>query len=67
MAKNNALKGTDRRKQSLYFPESMIEILHREAVRLDRSVSWVVQRCVRLAMGQIKELPSVDAEPEAAE
>jgi uncharacterized small protein (TIGR04563 family) len=31
------------RKQSLYFPENMLQEIAAEAKRLDRSVSWVVQ------------------------
>lgn len=51
---------TDKRKQSLYFPEDMLDALTREAERLDRSLSWVVQRCVRLGMPELKGLPSTD-------
>jgi uncharacterized small protein (TIGR04563 family) len=50
--------GRDRRKQSLYFPESMITEIHREAARLDRSISWVVQRCVRVGLQEVKRMPS---------
>jgi uncharacterized small protein (TIGR04563 family) len=38
------------RKQSLYFPEDMLEQLQAEAERLDRSVSWIVQQCVRIGL-----------------
>lgn len=41
---------TDKRKQSLYFPEAMLTDLQREADRLERSLSWVVQRCVRAGL-----------------
>jgi uncharacterized small protein (TIGR04563 family) len=51
---------TDKRKQSLYFPETMLRDLQREADRLDRSLSWVVQRCVRVGMLELKKLPSTD-------
>jgi uncharacterized small protein (TIGR04563 family) len=37
-------KGSDKRKQSLYFPESMLQEIKDEAARLDRSLSWIVQR-----------------------
>lgn len=50
---------TDKRKQSLYFPEEMLKEIAEEAKRLDRSLSWVVQRAWRLAKVKIKELPSV--------
>jgi uncharacterized small protein (TIGR04563 family) len=51
---------TDKRKQSLYFPELMLKDVQHEADRLDRSLSWVVQRCVRLGMLELKKLPSTD-------
>ncbi|MGA3124825.1 MAG: TIGR04563 family protein, partial [Polyangiaceae bacterium] len=35
---------SDKRKQSLYFPEAMLEEIQKEAQRLQRSMSWVVQR-----------------------
>ena len=52
-------------KQSLYFPATMIAEMQVEAKRLDRSLSWIVQRCVRLALAEVKALPS--QVPEAAE
>ncbi len=51
---------TDKRKQSLYFPESMLQEIWEEARRLDRSLSWVVQRAWKLARVEIKKLPSVN-------
>lgn len=51
---------SDKRKQSLYFPESMLEEIKDEAARLDRSLSWIVQRAWKLARLEIKKLPSVD-------
>ena len=47
---------TDKRKQSLYFPETMLKDLQHEADRLDRSLSWVVQRCVRIGMLELKKI-----------
>lgn len=51
---------SDKRKQSLYFPESMLEEIKEEAARLDRSLSWIVQRAWKIARAEIKKLPSVD-------
>jgi uncharacterized small protein (TIGR04563 family) len=59
--------GSDKRKQSLYFPETMLQEIKDEAARLDRSLSWVVQRAWKLARAEIKKIPSVndiDDEPE---
>lgn len=47
---------TDKRKQSLYFPEVMLQEIADEAQRLDRSMSWVVQRAWKLAREEIKKL-----------
>ena len=47
----------DQRKQSLYFPADMLEEIKAEAARLDRSVSWLVQRAWRRARGQIRSMP----------
>ena len=48
---------TDKRKQSLYFPEEMLREIEHEAQRLDRSLSWVVQHAWRLARGQMAKIP----------
>jgi uncharacterized small protein (TIGR04563 family) len=50
----------DKRKQSLYFPEDMLAEVQAEATRLDRSLSWVVQRAWLLSREKLKELPSID-------
>lgn len=44
-------------KQSLYFPTKHIEEIQREANRLDRSLSWVVQRAWKIARKRISEFP----------
>jgi uncharacterized small protein (TIGR04563 family) len=50
---------TDHRKQSLYFPEEMLEDIQREAIRQDRSISWIVQQAWKVARGDIRRMPSV--------
>jgi uncharacterized small protein (TIGR04563 family) len=50
---------SDKRKQSLYFPETMLQEITSEAQRLDRSLSWVVQRAWKIAREEIKKLPGV--------
>lgn len=54
---------TDKRKQSLYFPETMLKEIQREADRLDRSLSWIVQRCIRAGLPELRKLPSTDSAP----
>lgn len=66
MAENNS-RGSDKRKQSLYFPEAMLQEIKDEAARLDRSLSWIVQRAWKIARLEIKKIPSVnDIEEESA-
>jgi len=48
---------SDKRKQSLYFPEQMLEEIQKEAQRLQRSMSWVVQRAWKHARREIKGIP----------
>ena len=56
----------DHRKQSLYFPEDMLEEIHKEAVRQERSMSWIVQQAWKVARADIRRMPSVnDALPPA--
>ncbi len=50
----------DKRKQSLYFPDDMLAEIAKEAERLDRSLSWVVQRAWKVAKAEIKKIPSLD-------
>ena len=50
----------DSRKQSLYFPEEMLEEIRKESTRQDRSLSWIVQQAWKIARSDIKKLPSVN-------
>ncbi|NJK89021.1 MAG: TIGR04563 family protein [Myxococcales bacterium] len=45
-------------KQSLYFPEEMLEEIQREAKRQDRSISWIVQQAWRVARSDLRKVPS---------
>ncbi len=51
---------SDKRKQSLYFPEEMLNEIEREAQRLDRSLSWVVQQAWKVARAQMARIPGVN-------
>lgn len=55
---------SDKRKQSLYFPDLMLQEIQQEAARLDRSLSWVMQRAWKIARPEIKKLPSVNDVPD---
>lgn len=51
---------SDKRKQSLYFPEEMLNEIQKEAIRQDRSLSWIVQRAWAIARTRIQQYPSID-------
>jgi uncharacterized small protein (TIGR04563 family) len=53
-------QGSDKRKQSLYFPEDMLNEIAAEANRQDRSLSWIVQQAWRIARSEIMKFQSVD-------
>ena len=54
---------SDKRKQSLYFPEEMLKEIAAEGSRQDRSLSWIVQKAWKTARGDIMKIPSVDQLP----
>lgn len=54
------MASTDKRKQSLYFPEDMLREIQEEATRQDRSLSWIVQQAWRVARSEIMRFPSVN-------
>jgi len=54
---------SDKRKQSLYFPEDMLKEIGDEATRQDRSLSWIVQKAWKAARKDILSIPSVTDTP----
>jgi uncharacterized small protein (TIGR04563 family) len=54
---------SDKRKQSLYFPEEMLREIGAEATRQDRSLSWIVQKAWKAARKDIMNIPSVIDSP----
>jgi uncharacterized small protein (TIGR04563 family) len=55
---------SDKRKQSLYFPEEMLKEIGAEATRQDRSLSWIVQKAWKAARKDIMNIPSVADSPD---
>jgi len=51
---------SDKRKQSLYFPQDMLTEIQAEANRQDRSLSWIVQKAWKIARDEMKKFPSVN-------
>ena len=62
MSKNEkqADNRSDKRKQSLYFPEEMLNEIIAEANRQDRSLSWIVQKAWKISRKEIMKYPSVN-------
>jgi uncharacterized small protein (TIGR04563 family) len=57
------MAGSDKRKQSLYFPEEMLQEIQQEAARQDRSLSWIVQKAWKIARIEIRKFPSINDLP----
>ena len=51
---------TDKPKRIFYLPVWMLDEIQEEATRLDRSMSWVVQRTWKLARAKIQRLLGVN-------
>jgi uncharacterized small protein (TIGR04563 family) len=51
---------SDKRKQSLYFPEEMLREIQEEATRQDRSLSWIVQHAWNAARPKIVKIPGMN-------
>jgi uncharacterized small protein (TIGR04563 family) len=52
---------TPKCKQSLYFPDDVLTQIQAEAIRQDRSLSWIVQQTWRLAREEVSRLPTPNA------
>jgi len=53
-------KKADKRKKSFYLPLEYIQEMEAEALRLDRSLSWIVQRAWVEGKEKIKSYPSMN-------
>jgi uncharacterized small protein (TIGR04563 family) len=51
---------SDKRKQSLYFPEEYLDEIRAESIRQDRSMSWLVQKAWEISRETIKSFPSAN-------
>ena len=48
-----------KRKVTLYFNSAMLSETQREAIRQDRSISWIIQAAWKIAREEIRRLPGV--------
>jgi uncharacterized small protein (TIGR04563 family) len=56
---------TPKKKVTLYFSAAMLEETQREAIRQDRSISWIIQAAWKIAREEVRKLPSVTGLPPA--
>jgi uncharacterized small protein (TIGR04563 family) len=47
-----------KKKVTLYFSATMLEETQREAIRQDRSISWIIQAAWRMSREEVRKLPS---------
>lgn len=52
-----------KKKVTLYFSAAMLEETQREAIRQDRSISWIIQAAWRMSREEVRKLPSVAGLP----
>jgi len=60
-AKPERHHGVPHHKRSFYFPETMFQEMHADAIRLDRSLSWVVRKAWELAKVRLAAIPEIEA------
>ena len=48
-----------KKKVTLYFSATMLEETQREAIRQDRSISWIIQAAWRMSRDEVRRLPGV--------
>jgi len=55
-----------KRKVTLYFNSGMLAETQKEAIRQDRSVSWIIQAAWKIARDEVRRLPGVGSPAAAA-
>lgn len=60
---------SQKRKVTLYFNSAMLAETQKEAIRQDRSVSWIIQAAWRIARDEVKKMPAtgISMQPAATE
>jgi uncharacterized small protein (TIGR04563 family) len=59
LPRSPAASTTTKKKVTLYFNAPMLAETQKEAIRQDRSISWIIQAAWRKARDEIKRLPAV--------
>jgi uncharacterized small protein (TIGR04563 family) len=55
-----------KKKVTLYFSSAILGETQQEAIRQDRSISWIMQAAWRLARDEVRRLPDYGQEPGSA-
>jgi uncharacterized small protein (TIGR04563 family) len=53
---------SQKRKVTLYFNSAMLAETQKEALRQDRSISWIIQAAWRIARDEVKRMPGALAQ-----
>ncbi|HLK88828.1 MAG TPA: TIGR04563 family protein [Polyangia bacterium] len=54
-----------KKKVTLYFNAGVLGETQHEAIRQDRSISWIIQAAWRIARDEVRRLPGYSQAPEA--
>jgi uncharacterized small protein (TIGR04563 family) len=57
---------SQKRKVTLYFNAAMLAETQKEALRQDRSISWIIQAAWRIARDEVKRMPAALSQGAAA-
>jgi uncharacterized small protein (TIGR04563 family) len=57
---------SQKRKVTLYFNAAMLAETQKEALRQDRSISWIIQAAWRIARDEVKRMPGALSQGAAA-
>ena len=52
------MKKKDKRKQSVYLPENVLEEIKEESIRQERSISWLIKQSWIIAREKLYKIPS---------
>ena len=58
---------SQKRKVTLYFNSAMLAETQKEALRQDRSISWIIQASWRIARDVVKQMPGAVPPPAQAD
>ena len=51
------MKKQDKRKQSVYLPENVLEEIKKESIRQERSISWLIKQSWIISREKLYKIP----------